>query len=139
MNTKPVDHAKDQAKAQLESITEMVAELEKAERDEEGKLDFDSTRHEKAEQTILEDALEVAIRDDWYSPGEPDSQRTAEYKILLCTGGPAVRIIGDLDGFIPETARLEYQDWGTPWTEYRLTAEEEKIILKYAACFYFGD
>ena len=37
----------------------------------------------------------------------------------------------------PETARLEYQDWFTPWTEYYQA--DENTLLEYAQCFYFGE
>ena len=63
---------------------------------------------------------------------------SAEYKITLCTGGPAVRIVGELDNGYPHSASLEYQDWGTPWTAYWLKEEEEEILLEYAQCFYYG-
>jgi hypothetical protein len=36
-------------------------------------------------------------------------------------------------------AKIQYQDWFTPWTDYRLTSEQEEIVLTYARCFYFGE
>ena len=59
------------------------------------------------------------------------------YRILLCFNGPAVYITGALDGGIPVTAYLQYQDWGTPLTYY-LDAEES-VLLQYARSFYFGE
>lgn len=133
-----IDHAREQAKAQLESITKMVAALEAAE--PHGTQHASEEAFEEAEQAIHDDPLEIAIRDDWYSPGASDTQQVAtEFKILLCTGGPAVRIIGTLDRWDPITASIEYQDWGTPWTEYRLTSDQEEIVLRYCRCFYFGE
>ena len=41
---------------------------------------------------VLEDALDIQVRSDWHSLGE--DPETAEFSILLCTGGPAVRIKG---------------------------------------------
>lgn len=136
MNTKKdKDYAKEQAKAQLESIKEMVAEFNKPVESEE-----DERRKEDAEQTIQEDALSVEVRSGWYTLSQDSDRKPAEYNILLCTGGPACRIIGSLSEYgEPETARIEYQDWGTPWTEYRLTSDEEEILLTYAGCFYFGE
>jgi hypothetical protein len=55
----------------------------------------------------------------------------------LTTGGPAVRIIGELDGGEVESARLEVQDWGTPWTEHCTTGDDNEALLSYARCFYF--
>lgn len=125
---KEVNHGLEQAKAQMASIKEMVEILEATEDDE--------TAREKAETTIQEDPLSVEVRSDWVGDGSPLTP--AEYNILLSYGGPAVRIIGELDdNFEPETARLEYQDWGTPWTEYR--EADEVALLAYARCFYFAD
>jgi len=60
--------------------------------------------------------------------------------ILLSTGGPAARIIGRLNDYNePETATLQYQDWGTPWTTYPTTAENEYTLLQFAAFFYYGE
>lgn len=64
-----------------------------------------------------------------------------EYNILLGTGGPALRIIGDLgEHHISESAHLEYQDWFTPWEQYYLEAKEERqAVLAYAQQFYYGE
>ena len=93
---------------------------------------------ENTEQHIHEDPLSVEVRSDWHTPGS--ESREGEYRILLCTGGPACRIVGQLSQYSePETARIEHQDWGTPWTEYRLDSDEEKIVLTYAQQFYFSN
>jgi hypothetical protein len=124
--------SEQQAEAQLESIREMVAALRKADSGDEYEIDA-------ARSAIHEDALLVEIRSDWYSPGG-NLQKPSEYKILLCTGGPACQIRGELSVYgEPETARIEHQDWGTRWTEYRISSEDEEILLEYARCFYFGD
>ena len=89
-----------------------------------------------ARDAILEDALSVEVRSDWHTPG--DSGADVEYCILLSTGGPASRIIGDLDQWKqPTSATLQVQDWGTPWTDYR--EADEDTLLQYADCFYFGE
>jgi len=131
-------NARSQAFAQLESIKEMVAELLAAE--ESG----DDEAREAAEQRIQEDALSVEVRGGWYSPGgDGDSGTPSEFKILLCTGGPAVRIIGGLNDYSePSTLceiRLEFQDWFTPWTPATLGIEDREALVAYARCFYFGE
>ncbi len=99
------NHSEQQAKAQLESIKEMVAALDAAKTDNE---------REDAERTIHEDPLSVEVRTDWHSPGEKGE--ISEYCILLATGGPACRIVGTLGRWNePDSARIEHQDWGTPW------------------------
>jgi len=111
------DHGKSQAQAQYESIQEML---------EQGDTD-----------AIQEDPLEVQVRADWHTPGTTEDEVDWEYSILLCTGGPAVRITGDLNRYKePCTAQMEYQDWGTPWNTYYGT--EESVLIEYAANFYYG-
>lgn len=122
------DRAEGQAKAQLECIVEMVKAL--AEGEEWEGID--------AEEAIQEDPLEVSIRADWHSPGE-EADMDLEYKILLCTGGPAVRIIGDLDGYKqPHSVKLQYQDWGTGWETLWTDSDEDEAMLTYAQQFYYG-
>lgn len=181
------ERAKQQARAQLESIVEMVAALDREKaaalyvRDMErakleelatagGRLTFyedetiadvtdEDLREEVAElladelvdddgfefdedtarQTIQEDALSVEVRSGWHTPGE-ESEPT-EFMILLCTGGPAVRIVGDLGRYnSPENPRLQYQDWFTGWSDYTgTTSDEEEALQTYCEQFYFGE
>ena len=122
------DRGKKEAIAEIESIVEMVAALN-SENDEE---------REEALEAIQNDPLSVEVRSGWHSVGSthpPD-----EFCILLCWGGPACRIIGELDEHAqPEKPRLEYQDWGTNWTEYPLTEEEETALQTYCEQFYFEE
>jgi len=126
------DHAREQAEAQLASIHELVSAYKKELADENGT--------DEAYTAITQDPLEVSVRGDWYAPADEDFSKPTQYKILLCTGGPAVRLIGNLDNYgEPETAQLEYQDWGTPWTRLPLQSEDIDALLAYAGCFYFGE
>ena len=128
---KDTERAEEQAKAQLEGIRELVEAFEKA--------DTTGTWEERDEvqQAIEEDALSVEVRSAWHEPGGDSDP--GEYRILLCTGGPAVRIIGRLDQYSePESARLEYQDWFTEWQELILSSKDYATLLTYAQCFYFG-
>lgn len=87
---------------------------------------------------ITDDPLSVEVRTDWHAPGE-DAKPT-EYRILLATGGPAVQIIGTLNQWgEPETAKLQFQDWFTPWEDLETTSEEEEALITYARQFYFGE
>lgn len=58
--------------------------------------------------------------------------------ILLCTGGPAVRIKGELSDNEPTRAWLEVQDWFKPWTEY-FEAGLSEVLLTYSQQVYFGE
>ena len=127
------DHGLSQAKAQLESIKEMVAALSVT-ADAKG-----YAAREDAERAIQEDPLSIEIRGDWHTPGGKEEKGEGEYRILLCTGGPACRVIGELSRSEPTSARIEYQDWFLPWTEHRIDSKEEEILLTYARCFYYGE
>jgi hypothetical protein len=143
-------NAREQAQAQFESIREMVVALD-AGQEADADMSTDNEACEEARERIQEDALSVEVRTGWFAPGVPPAQELAEYRILLCTGGPAVQITGELaEHGEPETARLEMQDWFLPWTEYRPTApaphgethidaKAEEILLAYARQFYFGE
>ena len=89
---------------------------------------------EEAREAIQNDPLSVQVRSDWENVG--DDFTASEFMILLCTGGPAVRIVGELSGHgEPCRAWLEYQDWGTPWT--RFYDVESDVLVEYASNFYF--
>ena len=128
-----VDHAKEQAKLQHESIAEMVAAYKQAEAND------DDEAREQARERIQEDPLSVQVRCPWQSVGE-ENVKPDQYNILLCTGGPAVRIIGTLSEHLePDSACIQYQDWGTSWTDYPLISEQIAIVLEYAQHFYYGE
>lgn len=159
------NHAKEQAKAQFESICEMVAAFEvDYDRLEELQLEYDAfevdteiknwpdlaeytdlkaaagdaTSQEDAQEAIQQDPLSVQVRTGWYTPGTEGAE-AEEFEILLCTGGPAVRLIGGLNGHNqPVNARMQYQDWGTPWTDYYAPGISE-MLQKYASRFWFGE
>ena len=91
---------------------------------------------EDAERRIQEDPLSIEVRSGWTSLGEP--LQAEEFNILLGTGGPAMRIIGELDEYKqPYSATLQAQDWFTPWTDYR--GGDEDVLLTYCQQFYFGE
>lgn len=102
----------------------------------------DNCAEDDARQRIEEFPLEMQVRSDRRDPSGAglDEDNPTEYHILLSTGGPASRIIGDLSEHCePTSARFEYQDWFKPWTEaHRLTDEQNATILKFAQQFYFG-
>ena len=50
-----------------------------------------------------------------------------------------MRIVGDLNRGQPDRPRVQYQDWGTPWTEYLPTREQRDALQTYCECFYFGE
>lgn len=135
-------HAREQAKAQYESLTTMLArvdhiqECDGSDPDECNLTDeeiceglnlvlttvTDEMREqyhdlEEAEEAIREDPLSVEVRSGWHTPGE--EAENEEFRIVLCTGGPAVQIRGELGRWgEADRAWLEFQDWFTSWEEY---------------------
>ncbi len=134
------ERAASQAKAQADSIVEMVEALEKAQEDGEAELYGDMMDEDEIRQAIQEDALSVEVRSSWHSPGFEDS-KPDKFNILLCTGGPAVRIIGDLSehGEPDGTHIVQYQDWFTGWENYPTTTEQDEAIDAYCREFWFGE
>jgi len=140
------NHALQNAQAGLANIEEMVAalgcaydrlaELREARRYHQN--DYEDAV-EDAQRCIQEDPLSIQVRGGWHDVGEVD-EPAAEFEILLTTGGPALRIRGDLGQHSqPLRPRLEYQDWGTPWTELICTGQGHDALQTYCEQFYFGD
>ena len=150
-----LERARSQARGQLASIVAMVKRLEHSRECDGGEdcelppieimggLGYvglkpdDDERNEyhddaAAELAIQEDALSVETRSEWHTPGDAENAGDAEYRVCLCTGGPAVQIIGELGAFGPDTARLQCQDWFTPWTDVDTTSEDDEALLAYA-------
>jgi len=95
----------------------------------------DCQDEDDARQRIDEDPLSLEFRSGWVS--SKDDMEPEEYCLLLSTGGPATRIIGDIDNGEATSARLQVQDWGTPWTEHVVTGEDHRALMAYVQCFCF--
>jgi len=144
------DHAREQAEAQMERLRQLMdwhahanecESSRKCDHDLTAATDYGLTFDESfdvdtVKQAIDEKPLSIELRGGWLPVGTYEPDKPMDYRILLCTGGPAVRITGELNGYgEPETARLEYQDWGTPWTVY---TDYDYDLLSFADQFYFG-
>lgn len=161
-NTPNSNDARDQARAQLDKIKCLVAAMGvDYERLEDLRTDFlaeangatDSplsqedidelnalaalagpcTDQEEAIQAIQDDALEILTRGDWHGALDNGSE-DVELQVLLCTGGPAVRIIADLEDGVVTDSRIEYQDWGTPWLRLLTYTHEDKQAVREYCC-----
>ena len=94
----------------------------------------DCENEDDAREAIYISPLSVQVRSDWTTPGE--DLTPSEFMILFCTGGPSVRMMGELNQHgEPDRAWLEYQDWSTPWTHYCGT--ESDVLVEYASHFIF--
>jgi hypothetical protein len=127
----PMENAEQQAKSHVGSIVEMIHALRNAGTDSE---------REAAQTAIYEDPLEVEVRGDWHTVSSRPS-KASEFRILLSTGGPAVRIVGELNCYEEaDSASVQYQDWFTPWRTLRaLSDAESEAVLEYCRQFYFAE
>lgn len=163
------NHAEQNARGWSETIAQLVAALEldwdrldelREFKEREGLMNTDALEElhalraiatidgdeakerEHIEQRIQECPLSVQVRGGWYSPGQAHDRigEPEEFEILLSTGGPALRIRGELDEHCePSRAWLEFQDWGTPWTEFHGEgAPAQDTLLAFCRVFYFG-
>lgn len=133
MNSQAISNAR----AWVQTIAEAMAAFEALQGgDESASFDGEEfTSEDDLRQRIEEMPLSVQVREGWREPfadrGEPE-----EFLILLSTGGPALRIYGDIGG----KHALQWQDWGTPWTDYHDTTEEQdKAISAFVGLFYLGE
>ena len=129
MTTATKNHAQANAAAWCETIIDQLGRLKAA-------IHETDDAYETVRQEIQESPLALQVRSGWSELGstlEPE-----QFCILLSTGGPALRIVGTLGRFnCPEDSRMEYQDWGTPWTEY--TAIGSGVLDAWATQFWWGD
>ena len=99
--------------------------------------DLDDLR-EHIQECVQVMPLSVTVRSGWYSPGAFDNE-AEEFCILMSTGGPAVRIYGELDRYnCPYRPQLQGQDWFTPWETFNTSQAEDEALEWFCGCFYFG-
>ena len=131
-------HSINCAKSTIESIIEMVERLNAARTYDYPEELEDQYDEDSISEEIYNYPLEVTVRTGWVSPGSEDPD-WYEYQILITTGGPAVRIIGDLNTYNePDNVILQHQDWFESWTVYPLSGYERKKLIEFARHFYFG-
>lgn len=103
----------------------------------------DCESREDAEQRIHGDPLSIEIHGEWTLDCVSDGQVNLKdahklmAEILLGTGGPAVRLMCELNAGEPTRAWLQTQDWFLPWTDY--IGGDSETLLTYARCFYFEE
>jgi hypothetical protein len=122
----------------LNKAREALSEWLQENGDEMAELSIDANNcanQDDARERILGDVLSVEVRSGWASCG--DTLTPEEFRIVLCTGGPHVEIMGELDNGTPCRAWLQHQDWGTPIT--RFFKIEQSTLLTYCQQFYFGE
>ena len=111
-------HAMEQARAQFEHITEALER-------------YDKDHSDEIIEELQEMPLSVEFRSGWQGYGE--ELKPEEFSILMCTGGPAVRIIGKIWDGVPSDAHIQGQDWGTYWESLPLAAYEQGQLMQFVA------
>ena len=130
MNTTTTEknHAIENGKGWMKSIMDWSALL----------LSSDDDIREATIEEVYQSPLSVTVREGWKTVGGQSDLE--EFQILLSTGGPALRIVGDIGDYgVAQNAVMQWQDWGTPWTEYVTTEEEDEALLTYCQQFYLGE
>ena len=139
------NHALTNCMNQLESIKEDYRNYKEAESND------DYEAQDEIRESVLNSALSVEFRSGWYSSPESIADlKPEEFKILLSWGGPACRIIGNLDQYSqPTDIEIQYQDWGTPWESLQLNphyaglnvniTDDIEALEWFCNCFYFGE
>lgn len=95
----------------------------------------DCTDEEDARTRIEEDPLSVEVRSGWHSVGE--TLEPAEFRIVLCTGGPHVELQGELGADNePDRVRVLYSDWGDSGEIFDF---DRDAVLTYCRQFHFGE
>ena len=138
------NHAIDNAMGWLETVREYVAGYQGLLSGDVSSVEIEGQAYESASdvvEAIYQAPLSVLVRDDWRSVTQNELVASpTEFEVLLTTGGPALRIYGELDEHSqPETAFLEWQDWGTPWTRLQLESADLAIVKEFASHFYYGE
>ena len=131
LTTTKTNHALNNAIGHIES---MVEDFKK---DQQLQESNDYNQQDELRESILNSALSVEFRSGWYSSPE-DETKAEEFRILLSTGGPALRIIGEIEENFAVNPKLQFQDWGTLWTDFEITEDQQKALNWFCNCFYFG-
>ncbi len=94
--------------------------------------EYDS--QDAVETAIREDALCVEYRSGWGNHGE--ELKPEEFRIVLCTGGPHVEIVGDIDRHgEPSRPHILYKDWGDSGELFDF---DRYAILEYCGFYVMG-
>jgi hypothetical protein len=133
-----MEHARRCALGTMASIREMVEAMRAAEASDDGEAELEGDRLDSdgIRERMLESPLELTIRGFRNHLNAWEADR---YELLMGTGGPAVRIVGDLNGGEASTAEMECQDWFTPWTPVPLEPEDCEALQAFVGQFYMGD
>lgn len=147
------DRGQSNARCFLETLVETFEELDRLQEIAQYAEEVEE-KVDELEEDLRGHALSVEVRSGWAT--HASEFEAEEYTILVTWGGPACRVHGTLNYGQPDTAEIQYQDWGTPWTElstYGYLLEKEgdqpglldhalaldQLVLRFAQLFYFEE
>ena len=125
----------EQVQAGGVSTAQDILELYQEVQDE----DTTTERIEEIQRQVHEWPLSVQVRcAGWW--GICEELKPDEFQILLGTGGPAMRITGDIGQHgEPCNPLMQVQDWFKPWTTCNTTDEQDEALRWFCSEFYFGE
>ena len=130
LTTTKTNYALENAKGHMQS---MVEDFKKDKHFFDIK-DFDS--QDELRENVLNSALSIQFRSGWETHYE--NFKAKEFEILLSWGGPALRVIGEITDYGSKNPKIQFQDWGTPWTDFEITEDQQDALNWFCNCFYFG-
>jgi hypothetical protein len=77
-------------------------------------------------ERVQEMPLSLLFRTGWFRTCE--EAETAEFELLLSTGGPALRIIGDVLNDWLVRPVMQMQDWGTRWGDVYTDEQDDRAL-----------
>ena len=94
---------------------------------------------EAIEDELREEPLSVLVgHSGWVSPGSELVPN--KFELMISTGGPAMRVVGEILYGSASDPVVEWQDWFKPWTEYNNEQEALQEALEwFCNLFVFGD
>ena len=135
-------HSERSARSQMESILEMYRAYWAIENDEADTVELDGQEFDDVDdiqERAMESVLSVDMRSGWTACG--NAMEAEEFRIVLCTGGPEVVILGQINQHDePTDPVINHRDWGTTYQGYYSDADDADDALEwFCRQFYFGE
>lgn len=130
--------SRHQAEAQVQAIVEYMAAYRESLNAPGGEIttaawdgEVETLDSDSILTRLYENALEVRR---WNPDDDGEGVPDWDWMILLCTGGPAVRLVVRVDGrwSMPAEVRLQHSDWFEGWTDTAMSDDEEDAALSYS-------
>ena len=123
----------------LEELDVFIAKLREIDNDDETFVDEDP---QDVIDKIMHEEREVfdPETDSHYSLTQPLSvDEVREFSVVICTGGPAVKIVAKYwtDSSEAFYVALQHQDWFEGWADYDLNSKQQALVEEYVRHFVY--